>query len=541
MEGRTRNRCVNAMLLPARGTRPTPHPPPPGPRPDPTPVPPGPVPPGPVPPGPPPPPPHRDFCDRYPLLCGLLPLIPIPFLLPGPWAVICIIAPELCAIVPCILDPLLCVPGPPEPPHKPPEPPDKPDRPDQRTPRAIFGRVRAANTPSAMGDRIPDSGFTLVAVAVSDYDPTSTGPILIRQAAARPVDGEVLTNGARTAAITGSTMLSVAGQTQTSERAGGFNLRLEAVLGATVLGQSEPFAVSAIMENMRTRRVGEIVDPTGASLLAEMIWDSDGANGLRSLSEMEYGENLELIDEHGGMIGLGLGGHGFLALADQPQEDQHGTPIAFMSSPGRQELLQVHTLVDHRTGSLGEDIPVTNSGFAIVRIVEPDPDRPGCLRFVITKSGRAGTVLGFRSGAGTGTARLIVPLPCAGGGGSHPGPTPNGGGGTAPSTPSLPHLHHGPVPTGHVPFGYVGGVPAGAFTGLPVVMTIVFAATSTDPRHPDRQLFTAPIPCIVTGTPATQIDLETTNPVPLDLAPAGFTEIVMPAFKDISVPRRLIH
>jgi outer membrane protein OmpA-like peptidoglycan-associated protein len=531
-DGRSRNRRVDVRLFKARQPSPTPTPPEPGPEPKPEPKP-VPVPPEPIPPQPPEPPGPNDdkgFCDRYPLLCGLLPLIPIPFLLPPPWALICIIAPELCAVGVCVVNPALCIPDPPEP--KPPKPPDKPKK-DKKTPRVVFGRVRAANTPSAMGDRIPDTGSTLVPVTVFDFDPAMAA-IVIRPVGANATNGDFLIDGGTTTTITGTHLLEIKGQTQTTDRAGAFKLRLEAVLGATSLGESAPFAVSDIMENMRTRKADELVDKTGASLFAGMLWDSDGANGIKSLNLMEYGENIKLLSEEGGMVGLGAGDHGFLVLADQEQQDQHGTPIEVMKAPGRQQLLQVHTLVDHRTGSLGEDIPVTNSGFLIDRVVEPDPARPGCLRFVITKSGRAGAVGRFTSGAGSGRAQLIVPLKCPGG-----GRPPRPGGGPKP-TPSLPKIHGGPVPKGSKPFGYVSGVPASAFPGLPVILTIVFEADSTDPKRPGRKKFTSPIPCVVVGTTATHINLETSNPVPLSLAPDGFELTVMPAFNKIGIPRSLL-
>jgi outer membrane protein OmpA-like peptidoglycan-associated protein len=545
--GRSRNRRVDVRLLPPR--RPTP--PPPGPEP-PGPEPPGPEPPGPEPPGPEPPRPprprERDWCERYPLLCGLIPLIPIIPLFPPPWALICVIAPPLCASVPCLLDPLACIPDRPDPP---PEPPDRDRPPRRRTPRVLFGRVRARNTPSAMGDRIPDSGSTLVPVTVLDYDPSEMGPISIVPVGAGSATGEFLIDGGQTASITGSTLLDIAGQRQTAQAAG-FRLRLEAMLGGASVGRSEPFAVAAIMENMRTRRHGEVVDATGAMLLAEMSWDSDGADGIGSLDLMEYGEQLELLHEEGGMAGMGLFDWGFLVLADRWQIDRHGMPVEFLQVPGRQQIHQVHTLVDYRTGSTGEDIPVTNSGFLIERVVEPDPDRAGCLRYVITKSGRAGTVTpprhpsggrpSFTSGAGSGTAQLTVRLPCrGGGGGGRPRPDRDGGGGgSTPTTPTVPTPHTGPIPPGRVPFGYVSGVPSWAFPGMVVVMTIVFAATSTDPARPGRKLFTAEIPCFVDDTTPTYIYLKTANPMPLSLAPPGFAVTVMPPLTRVRVPRSLL-
>jgi outer membrane protein OmpA-like peptidoglycan-associated protein len=182
-DGRTRNRRVDVRLFKARQPSPPPQPPEPEP-PEPVPVPPEPipVPPEPVPPPEPPKPnDDRSLCERYPLLCGLLPLIPIPFL-PAPWALICIIAPELCAVGICVIDPALCVPDPPKPPDK---PPDKPKEPDKKTPRVVFGRVRAANTPSAMGDRVPDKGSTLVPVSVFDL-----GAALLKGRGSSSADGD---------------------------------------------------------------------------------------------------------------------------------------------------------------------------------------------------------------------------------------------------------------------------------------------------------------------------------------------------------------
>jgi outer membrane protein OmpA-like peptidoglycan-associated protein len=512
--GRTRNRRVDLHL----SALPIPQPP--------QPQPPGPQPPGPQPPEPQPPEPQRDFCERYPILCSILP-IPIPFL---PF-LICLIAPELCALIACLINPSACLPPIPPTPPTPPQPPNPPDPP----PIVTFGRIRAANTPSAMGDRIPDTGSTLVGVVVLGLRP-SHGPLEIRGVGISPINGDFQINGGPATTITGSTLLDIAGMRQTSSAAGAFNLHLEAVLGGVRIALSEPFAVSDIMENMRTRKEGEVVDATGATLEVRMSWDSDGLLGLPSLSEMEYGENLEILLEDGGMRGLGLGRHGFLAMASQEQIDRHGTPVRFMQTEGRQELLQVHTLVDYRTGSTGENITVTNSGFGINRVVEPDPTRNGCLRFVVTKFGRSGTADRFTSGAGAGMAQMIVPLPCGGGGGG--GGSGDGGGGTTPSTPTIPTPHVGPLPSGSTPVSLAGGVPCNAAPGQIIALRIAFRARSTDGRT--QRLFTTTIPCRVDDTTSSQVFLITLNPVPLNVAPRGFGPVVVTPRRRFIVPKRLI-
>lgn len=541
-EGRSRNRRVDLMLSLAARPGGTPEPEPPEPEP-PEPEPPEPEPPEPEPPEPPEPPrpPEEEgFCRRYPLLCDLVPpIIPIPIPIPLPplLPLLCVIAPELCIVAPCIVNPSLCVPEPPGPPQ-PPEPERPPEEPEEQ-PTVIFGPVRASNTPAAMQDRIPDQGSTAVPVFVSGLQ-ASMGSILVRPLGAGPRNGDFLIDGSRDTTITGSTILDISGSSQTSPAARDFNLQLEALLGTAVLGRSSPFAVSALMENMSTR-LDEVEDvPEGITLGAMMSKESDGANGIRSLNEMEYGEELDILSETGGMVGFGLGEHGFLALANIDQTDYHGTPRSYLRREGRQELIQVHTFLDHRTGS--ENIPVTNSGFGVTRSVEPDPEREGCLRFVVSKFGMAGTAAGFRSGAGAGRAEAVVPLPCPPGpGGGGTGRRPGGGGGSTPSTPTIPTPHLGPLPSGATPFSYAGGLSPGISVGALPILVIAFAAISTDPRRPERRVFTSPIPCVVIDENPTHVVLRTLNPVPLSLAPSGFSLTVMPARKRIAVPRSLIR
>jgi hypothetical protein len=281
-------------------------------------------------------------------------------------------------------------------------------------------------------------------------------------------------------------------------------------------------------------------DPPGVTLDVLMSWSSDGARGQRSLDWMEYVEHLLLTQETGGMVGKGLGSHGLAALADEDKIDQHGTPRKYLKSVGRQELLQVHSFTDHRTGA--DKIAVTNSGFSVILVVEPDTERPGCLRFVITKSGKAGTVDGIVTGAGSGMALAVVALPCGPG-----GPTPGGGGGggggpdSTPSTSVIPVPFMGPVPPLTVPFFYVSGVPLGARPFDMVLLVIAFRAHSTDPSRPGSRVFTAPIPCMVPAANRTTVSLRTVNTVPLSLAPPDYTLAVMPPLNLIDIPKSLLR
>jgi outer membrane protein OmpA-like peptidoglycan-associated protein len=519
VDGRSRNRRVD-LHLSARAPGPQPKPEPPGPGPEPKPPEPPKPPQPPVPPKP--PKPEKTLCEKYPILCTLVPP-PLPLL---PFLV-CLIAPELCLLVACLVDPLLCVPPlPPEPPE-PPKPPDKPDKPDP-PPVVIFGRVRAANTPAAMNDRIPDAGSTPVGVLVTGLKP-SMGAITIARVGNSADNGEFQINGGASASITGSTLLQIDGTSQTEPKAGAFNLHLEALFGGARVGFSGAFAVSDIMENMRTRFHDKVVDVTGARLEVLMSWDSDGAAGIKSLDLMEYQEQLDILIEEGSMIGLGLGAHGNFPVADRDQVDKHGTPATVFGAEGRQELLQIHALFDHRTNSTAGDIPVTNSGFGITRVVEPDPGRPGCLQFVVTKFGLGGTVNKMTSRAGSGRAQLIVKLPCGGGGGT---PTP--------TIPTLPTPHVGPIPSGTRSFSYVRGIPTDAKPGDRVLVQIAFIA-NTRGTPPVARQFTTVIPCVVDDTTPSAVFLFTSNTVALDLVPSAFEPAVLGPRTRVIVPRRLIR
>lgn len=274
-------------------------------------------------------------------------------------------------------------------------------------PRAIFGPVRAANTPAKMPDRIPDAGVVDVAVQIINWTP-ALGPIRITVDNA-PAGGAADFGGSPETVVNGpSAVLPVHGSRQ-SPIASGTPLKLTARLGGTTpIGSSAGFAVAAIMQDMATA-FGRIVNDASAGMVVSMSWQSDGAS-IRSVNEIEFEEQLLLVSETGSLAGHGLGDHGGLLVADiMPQNDNHLSPHADVTKgPGSQVIQQVFGFMDNRTGSIG--MVVRNSGFSISRVIEADPSRPGKLHMIMTKVGRAGAVGAFASGAGAGAAMAIIPL-----------------------------------------------------------------------------------------------------------------------------------
>jgi outer membrane protein OmpA-like peptidoglycan-associated protein len=355
---------------------------------------------------------HHSFCENHPLFCILAPL--------------CILAPEICLA--CMEDPALCVGGlecivnpaactSPPPPPKPPKP--------TAPVTVLFTPVRALNTPTGANDRIPDKGTTAVAAIVTGWKPPMP-PLRIHADGAEGVNGDFVINGADEIFITGSTIFQVEGIDQTSPSAPFLPLSLRATMGPTPVGESPPFAVADLMENMSINLQHVVMtDPslldklqrglTGASVVkndnrigmaVSMSWDSDGAKGRKSLDEVSFNWAHQVLASAGkwtsrplgGVLGKGNKGYIFESLEDMPMHDL-----------GRRETQLVWFLADGRSHSVAA---ITNSGFKLEEVVEPDPQRKGCLRLAMSMTGNAGDVQGFRSNAGSGMANVTVPIEC---------------------------------------------------------------------------------------------------------------------------------
>lgn len=410
--GRTRNRRVDLRFVSDRPPTPTPKrpkPKKPTPVPDPTPVPK----PDPVPDPTPTPTPSgggggggdddNGFCTDYPILCGLIG-VGVGSLLP---TLTCAIAPEICAVGACLIDPFACLPsGGPDGPDGPDEP-DDPDKDDPARPSVLFvPDVRSMNTPAGMNDRIGLRDSVLVTAVVTNPPPPAN-PILIAVDGASSQAGDASINGQAQVSIVGTTPLRILGTRMTAiGSARSPYLELAAWWGNDLAGASNPFAVSSIGENWGVELWDYSVAKFGYEVVSKMSWESD-SGAISNLGGCRYLEAVELIDESGSMAGMGTG------QTNEPDEtgdmdimparDRHGTPFRYTrDTPGHNRVRQLYRIRDLRSNSGWA--ASTNSGFVIDRRYERDPAEPTCWRLAVEKEGAAVTVGGLSTGAGAGRA-----------------------------------------------------------------------------------------------------------------------------------------
>jgi outer membrane protein OmpA-like peptidoglycan-associated protein len=341
-----------------------------------------------------------DFCQIAPLICAGPGL---PWLLP----LVCLIEPELCVlpIWPPVLPPL--PPGGPSG-REPPEHPPRNQPPEQQQPSVMFvPDVRAANTPGAMNDRISNASPVTVTAIVSNPPPAGQG-ILVDVDDVGWQAGTATVNGAPSVSITDTTALTVQGTALTAPGSTAPRLQLGAWYGGTLVGASNQFSVSAIMQDWSTAFNVQREFPIGFDLYVDMLWSSDGTS-IRDLSECHYVELVQVESETGGMVGMGTGGvqsPDDVALGNiMPGGDTHGTERRFLSRPGSQRVLQLQQMRDTRSGMIW--VPSRSSGFHIVRTYERDPERPRCYQLTVHKYGAAVTIGGMSTGGGGGDAKAV--------------------------------------------------------------------------------------------------------------------------------------
>jgi outer membrane protein OmpA-like peptidoglycan-associated protein len=350
-----------------------------------------------------PPPKEKDesLCTKYPLLCGIG---VIPFFLP----LICVVNPLECLSITCIFVPSLCsIPTfPPTPPEKPPEPPEKPSK-KGRPIVQFLPIVRARNTPKGMNDRIGlRDVVTVMAIVVNP--PMANQPITITIDGRSMNSGDAAINGQTQIQITNSTPLQIRG-TRMSAANFAYNPYLQ--LAAwwyydDLVGESNRFSVSTIAENWSV----QFGDPPyarqryGYSLNADMDWVSDSGS-YGDLNACQYVELVSLLNENGGMTGMGIG------QVDDPNDpdyndyhpayDQHGTPFEHTQKTGYHHLKQLWRIRDLRSNS--DWSPSNRSGFEIERRFERDPANSRCWHLIVRKWGATVEINGMRSEAGSGS------------------------------------------------------------------------------------------------------------------------------------------
>jgi hypothetical protein len=200
--------------------------------------------------------------------------------------------------------------------------------------------------------------------------------------------------------IQGTTALNVQGTGMTSPTFpfGSF-LQLGASWNNDLIGDSNRFAVSSIIEDW----IAVFEAAEKLTLFAMMKWQSDSGKP-RDLDECVFVELVAIIDEQGGLKGLGIGsvdvdfepGGDFGEIIDR-----HGTSLEWTKSPGRQRVKQLWRIFDMRAGGDGWSAS-RRSGFEIERRVERDTKNPRCMQLTVTKTGAAESIDGLHTEAGSG-------------------------------------------------------------------------------------------------------------------------------------------
>lgn len=340
------------------------------------------------------------FCKEYPILCATS---VIPFFAP----LICSVAPAICMTIGCALLHKVCIP---ESPPPPPEPPKKRPKKRDGQPSVIFSPdVRSSNTPLGMRDRIGLRDAVHVSAIVTN-PPTDGSTILIFVSDNKSGSGTATINGVREINITVTTQLSVLGTQMTT---GNYEFSPYIQLGASwsneLVGESNRFAVSSIIEDWRSEDAGQKIGPVGYISWADMKFDSDSGNRSH-LNGCFFVERVEIGSESGCFTGFGIGR---VNDPNNPDDldtgelgitfDEHGTPFKDTRDtrkPGTSRLKQLFTIRDMRSNS--DWAASRNSGFEIHRIYERDPANPRCWHLLVKKFGSRVNVNGWISGAGNG-------------------------------------------------------------------------------------------------------------------------------------------
>jgi outer membrane protein OmpA-like peptidoglycan-associated protein len=393
---------------------------------------------------PPPPPPERkddddtsedseSLCAAHPLLCAA-------------------VGVGVLGALACFLEPALCLPALPGWPVWPDwpggnddKPPEDPKKRRRSGPQVVFTpRVRAPNTPGGMNDRISNANPVRVTAVVIDPPALDLPPIHIDVSGGVPAAGNATLDGAATLDIRQTTSFDVLGSVLTNPA---FSrspfLQLGAWYAGDLVGHSNRFAVSAIVENWQVAFSEANEFPGSLDMDVNMSWQGDGV-GRWNLAPCHYWELVGVDAERGGMAGMGIGavqGEDDFGMGDiTTAVDIHGTERRWLRQPGFQRLNQVWRIRD--TASNSTWVPSTNSGFQIERTFERDPGNPSCWRLVIDKFGAPASVGGVLTGAGAGRARHVFrDVNC------DPTPQPAPRGGDSPAAPAGPTTADATGPT----------------------------------------------------------------------------------------------
>ena len=260
---------------------------------------------------------------------------------------------------------------------------------------AVPANVRGAATPAGQAaDRIPPRVGTTVHVDVNGVK-SGDPPVTVSVEGAGGGNGTVKIDGAATKDLTASADVTLTGGDQTTPgKAGG--LKLVAKQGATQLATSGGFSVSSIPQNW-TCTFKELITGTSRGFVVNDTWESD-SGVVADLDQTEISELVEVTSSTGTFTGTGKRNSGYLA-GDRFSQDQHGTPVSILKGAGKRIAQQTSMYKDKRAG--GTDIPVTKSGYTVVRDVVDTGG--GKLEIETDKQGASTTANGVTSDAGAGS------------------------------------------------------------------------------------------------------------------------------------------
>jgi hypothetical protein len=180
---------------------------------------------------------------------------------------------------------------------------------------------------------------------------------------------------------------------------------------------SSGFSVAAIMQNLVEARLGAAPGYPGELGIQVSISYQADSGTLADLDQCQWSEQVQVDSETGSLVGLGgAQNSGYLPCINTGGNyvDTHSSFRIWLDNaaqlppgqqPGHQQLSQTHTFLDLRTGV--KDIPITNSGYHILRDIAPNP-QTNALQWTTSKVGAATTANGYTSQAGAGQGMSLT-------------------------------------------------------------------------------------------------------------------------------------
>jgi hypothetical protein len=262
-----------------------------------------------------------------------------------------------------------------------------------------FGRINAANTPSAMPDRIPPRIAQTVSVAL-----TGTGSVTVAVDGASAANGSATINGGASATLSASGSVDIVGTAAPGTAAVGA-LSLTATAGGPVIGRSNAFRVAPIPTTVTISPAGLLNQPRSKGIRVSTSNDSDSGQ-VPDLDGVTMSEQVAYQTGTGALVGYTGSNSGFRPANRTPYgTDGHGTSVRWFTGPGAVDAHQMFIFNDTRTGA--SNIPVAKSGFVVRRELT---GTAAALTLTVSKNPLAVTVTGSAAagvGSASGSQRVI--------------------------------------------------------------------------------------------------------------------------------------